>query len=141
MEKIVLAGAIIIKNEKMLLLHRASKDWYELPGGKLEQDEDVEDTVVRELKEELSVDIEIESKFGEMDFVQDEKHFLYKWYIAHIINNSKVVIPNEESETHDHFKWIKLTGLDKYSLSPNMKNLVQSGLLKYSNGKETHNKN
>ena len=34
-----LAGCVIVENNSILLLHRISKDWYELPGGKIEENE------------------------------------------------------------------------------------------------------
>ncbi|MBI2626836.1 MAG: NUDIX domain-containing protein [Parcubacteria group bacterium] len=50
---------IIIKDSKVLLMHRKrhGDDFYVFPGGRLEDDETVEQALVREMKEEVSLDI------------------------------------------------------------------------------------
>ncbi len=53
MDKIVLAGCIILKGDAILLLNRKKTGWYELPGGKIDENESAEATAIRELKEEL----------------------------------------------------------------------------------------
>jgi 8-oxo-dGTP pyrophosphatase MutT (NUDIX family) len=50
----VSAKAIIVINNKLLLIREASKRW-DLPGGGVEHSEDLDKTLKRELKEELSV--------------------------------------------------------------------------------------
>ena len=50
---------IIFINNKIVLLKNERDEW-ELPGGKLESDEIAEDCVIREIKEELNIDCEID---------------------------------------------------------------------------------
>lgn len=57
MEVIDKIAWIEIKNGKILSTLSKGKDTYYLPGGKREQGETDEETLVREIKEELSVDI------------------------------------------------------------------------------------
>lgn len=60
MKKLKLAGAVILNGErKMLLIHRNSPNriQWELPGGKVEKDEECEIAAIRELKEELDIKI------------------------------------------------------------------------------------
>lgn len=58
-------GAFIIdENEKLLLILRNTNPermHWSIPGGKVEWMETVEDTVVREIKEETNLDIKLES--------------------------------------------------------------------------------
>lgn len=55
------AAAILIEKDKILLIHRTQqgKQFWVLPGGGVEKNEKVKDAVVRELKEETSVDAAI----------------------------------------------------------------------------------
>lgn len=57
MNKIYKAGAIIIKNRKLLALHKAGKPYADLimPGGKVEEGESFIASLRRELVEELSI--------------------------------------------------------------------------------------
>ena len=56
--KIERARAIILHNDKILMIQRlrADSECYVLPGGKLEEGELPENTVMREIKEETSLD-------------------------------------------------------------------------------------
>jgi 8-oxo-dGTP diphosphatase len=61
MEKIKVVAAYIEKNGEILLAQRSGGKYdnmWEFPGGKLENDEEWEDALVRELKEELNVNVE-----------------------------------------------------------------------------------
>ncbi|MCX6792589.1 MAG: NUDIX domain-containing protein [Candidatus Falkowbacteria bacterium] len=53
---IVKVAAIIIKNKKILMV-TANRDFYWTPGGKVEAEEKIEQALVRELKEELNIEV------------------------------------------------------------------------------------
>lgn len=50
-------GLILVENKKTLVLKSRGKDVWFTPGGKREEGEDDKQALVREIKEELSVDI------------------------------------------------------------------------------------
>lgn len=64
MKKIEVVAAILIKDKKVFCAQRANKGplalKWEFPGGKIEINESKEEAIVREIKEELLVDIEVE---------------------------------------------------------------------------------
>ena len=68
MEKTV--RAVIIEDNKLLVFFRRKLvnnkmiTYYALPGGHLEENETLEETVIRELKEEMNVDIKILDYLG-----------------------------------------------------------------------------
>ncbi len=115
-----LAGCVLVDDDGILLLHRISRDWYELPGGKMKPGESVEDTAKRELLEELGVEIEIVKALGTKAFDEDGRTMEYNWLLA-TMDGTPVV---GEPEVFDHFKRIPLDELDKHTLSPNMQNLA-----------------
>lgn len=55
--KITIVNGVIIKDHKLLLLKKFSKNYYETPGGKTEKDESIEDCLVRELQEEIGIKV------------------------------------------------------------------------------------
>lgn len=48
-------GLLYIENKKILMVREEDKDFFVLPGGRLEQNESEEDALKRELEEELGV--------------------------------------------------------------------------------------
>ena len=57
------------------------KEYYIIPGGGIEENETLEQAVIREVKEELSVDIEVEGYIGSEEFDRNIAH-LYKCNIV-----------------------------------------------------------
>lgn len=59
MRKPIRAVAIVIKDKSVLLIHRVNKDneYYVFPGGGVEENETVEEAVIRELHEETSIEV------------------------------------------------------------------------------------
>ena len=72
----VVAG-VIYKNNKFLIaqrnLKKAQGGLWEFPGGKVEKNESYESALIREIKEELNADIEVNEYIGE-----SIHHFLKK---------------------------------------------------------------
>lgn len=72
MKKIEVTCAIILVNEKILVVQRSENmklplKW-EFPGGKIENGEDDEDCIKREIKEELNINIELISRLSPSHF-------------------------------------------------------------------------
>lgn len=57
MDSLVKVGAIITRNNKLLLEKSIDKDRYNIPGGVLEPNESLKKALIRELEEELSVHV------------------------------------------------------------------------------------
>ncbi len=45
--------AVIIKDEKILIVKHATKDFWDVPGGRIDDNESIKDTLKREISEEL----------------------------------------------------------------------------------------
>ena len=106
-------GAIaLIKNEegKILMLYRKkepAKNLWAIPGGKVEMYERLEDTVKREMKEELNVDVEIIRFLCNIEDINEEKelHWIMPVYEVKIINGTP---KNMEENSHKEMKWFDL---------------------------------
>lgn len=124
MKNTVVVSAII-KNEKgeaLLIHYDKEKEGGVLipPGGKMELGESARETVIRECKEELGVQIEVKDLMGisELDY-GDGKPWIFLFYSAEIINGTpqpmeanrvdgKVFdIVYTEIENMNHFKNIR----------------------------------
>jgi 8-oxo-dGTP pyrophosphatase MutT (NUDIX family) len=122
MEKLRLAGCVILKDDAILLIKRIKKNWYELPGGKIE-DETEQEAAIREIFEEVSVRVRIIKKLGRKDFEENGYQLEYNWFLAQIIDGKEPSIG--EPEKCEHYKYIPLKELRSYNLSPNMQNFLE----------------
>ncbi len=84
----VRSAAILPMEDGLALIHRTNNkitgmtDYYTFPGGGVEAEETLEQTIIREIKEELGVDIEVIEKLYELDnkeIGQMEYFFLCKY--------------------------------------------------------------
>ena len=95
------AGILIIKNRKVLTLKEFSKDFYQLPGGKVELDETPSQTVMRELQEELAVSASKLSPFTEVkEKAKNSDHtmhfMLYRGHIGKLPDRSELPAKTED---------------------------------------------
>ena len=112
----VSTGAIIEKDGKILLAKRnvePFKGYWCLPGGKIEHDEKAEDTIKRELKEEIGVDFEPTEFLGYLDEVNQEAgHCVSLWFKGTFTGEIKTAI-DEISEV----KWFPIEEARKMKLA------------------------
>ena len=110
-------GGVLIVNEKdeILLMRRARSARNEAglwskPGGTVDYGERVADALIRELKEELNVDIEMIGYLPHVDhFLPDEKqHWVAFNYIARIIGGE---LRNRELHKCDKVAWFACDNL------------------------------
>ena len=76
-------AAIIIKDDKILLIHRIKngQEYYVFPGGGVKEGESLEEALIREIKEELSLDIKVFKQiFNITNQGQEEFYFLIQDY-------------------------------------------------------------
>jgi 8-oxo-dGTP pyrophosphatase MutT (NUDIX family) len=108
---------ILDKNHHILLLKRSdgSKYW-DLPGGHLKKDEKPEDGAERETKEETNLNI------SGLKHVQTKENV--KFYKANTTKTAVTLDPEE----HQAYEWVKIDDLDKYTLYPGAKSIVQTAI-------------
>lgn len=115
-------GAVIFNSEgKLLLTKRGNKSRnevgkWEIPGGRVQWGERLEDAIKREVKEELGVDIEIIELLDVYDhLIPDEKqHWVSPCFICKIAGGSPAIM--EEGKL-DEIGWFSLTEMIKLPLS------------------------
>jgi 8-oxo-dGTP diphosphatase len=113
---ILVTAAILIHNNKLLIAQRKSTDIlankWEFPGGKIEVNETPEDCLIREIKEEFSIDIKIQSHFG-------NSVYKYPNFIIKLIAYRILWISGEINIIdHQDYKWVSLNELSKFNFAP-----------------------
>lgn len=119
-EQIVLAGCVLLDPYgRILLLHRQRDDvgQWEMPGGKVEKDETPVLAALREIKEELGVDVDIAKALGSEDFEVDDTAYKYHWFLAMIVDGAPDIM---EAETFDDLDYFDIEDLPSLALSANM---------------------
>lgn len=110
--------AAIIRNEegKILVaqrnLNKSQGGLWEFPGGKIELNESKEAAIVREIKEELNMDIICESYFDEKIYEYPDKT------IRLIALNCLMLSDNYEVIEHEQVKWVNIQDFNNYEFAP-----------------------
>ncbi|MNK07861.1 CTP pyrophosphohydrolase [compost metagenome] len=85
--------------------------FWEFPGGKVEKGEGQEEALVREIREELGIAIEIRSLVGEEDFTYPAKTIRLRVYEALTSQDELVLVE------HDEARWCAPRDIDPLILS------------------------
>lgn len=118
-----MAAGIIIKDRKVLLVHNVKHGLrIEPPGGKKLSDEAWEESVAREIREELGVEARVTGLFGEYRTHSPEGDFMVRMYLCEIASGVPRIM---EPDKVPAFGWYSLEDLkrlsDEGSLVPNMR--------------------
>lgn len=115
MKTIHVSAAIIYKENKIYATRRGKgtfKGLWEFPGGKREDGETGEETVIREIKEELDVEIKVESYLATIEYQYPDFFLMMDCYIASIIKGHLTL------KEHDDAVWISLEEIDSLQWLP-----------------------
>lgn len=110
------AGAILIHEGKLLTYRIEKSDgqvWWRIPGGGVDAGESVEQTVRRELREELDLDIRVEQVFGQYVQPQRDGWYFLARMTAGELPADGTIIP-EEGVVH----WLDLSLLMTFAIRP-----------------------
>lgn len=109
-------AAIIVENNRVMLTRRAPTEKlagkWEFPGGKVESEESLEECVVRELKEELSLNVKADKIITRSMYTYDHGKFEII-AIAVTINDGELKL-----SVHDKVSWVPFDELLSYDILP-----------------------
>ena len=131
---IELAGNILIRDGEILLLYREEEGYWEsqrsqgescstsnpegywdVPGGKVKKGESPTETAVREAREEIGAEVELEKPFYSGEFQREDEIFLWHGYIA-----STDEEPEIQEDRFEKMIWADPVDLDDMSLASNL---------------------
>ncbi|WP_461815792.1 (deoxy)nucleoside triphosphate pyrophosphohydrolase [Faecalimonas sp.] len=122
MKIVKVVAAIIIDSEKIFATQRGYgefKDGWEFPGGKIEEGETSQEALVREIKEELDIEIEIRGVFDTVEYDYPNFHLSMDCFICKI-KSGKLVL-----KEHEAAKWLTKETLDSVEWLPADLGLVE----------------
>ena len=123
---IVASIALIDANDQILIAKRPNKKhlsgFWEFPGGKVEKGESPEYALIREVKEELNIDINNKCiaplTFSEFDY--KKFHLLLLLYVCRRWEGEPMSMEKNE------IKWVKVNTLRQYKMPPADDSLIYS---------------
>jgi mutator protein MutT len=117
-----LAGNLIIEDGEILLIYREDEKHWEVPGGKVTEDESPTQTAIREAKEEIGVEVELKKPFYSGEFQHNNQIFLWHGYVAEVKNGE----PEIEEDKFKELEWFEGSELDELELASNLKMILPS---------------
>ena len=101
MKNIRVSAAIIMKDNKIFVTQRGYgefKDWWEFPGGKIEEGETPKECLKREIKEELEADINIDKYLCTVEYDYPNFHLKMECFICSLIDGHLELVEAEDAK-------------------------------------------
>jgi len=131
MKIISVAIGLVFNKGKILLIQESKNEFREkwfLPGGRVEEHENILDSLKREIREEANIKVNIESLFYfDESKINNNNDEIYKRYRFYFICSTDDFSEKESEDEHSmRSKWILIDDVDKYDLrSPFLADLLK----------------
>lgn len=115
MKHIEVVAAVIIKDGLLFATQRGYgdwKDWWEFPGGKLEEGEEPEEALKREIREELDTEISVDEFLTEVNYDYPKFNMTMRCYLCSVISGKL------ELKEHEAAAWLKPEQFDDLQWLP-----------------------
>ena len=124
MKQIEVVAAIIHDSEGRIFATQRGygewKDWWEFPGGKMEEGETPEEALKREIWEELETRIVVERFVETVEWDYPAFHLTMHCYLCHVESG------HLELKEHEAAKWLNMNELESVNWLPADKDLVRN---------------
>lgn len=106
--------AMIVKDGKYLAVHKANitDPYFELPGGRMQFQETIEDTVIREVKEELNLDIKPIRLLDTWNYLSENYQVAGVIYYCQIVGDDTISLSSE----HDAYRWFDIYDMSQMNV-------------------------
>lgn len=107
-KKISVVAAVIMDGKKIFATQRGYgewKDWWEFPGGKIEQGETLEQALQREIREELAAEIAIVDKLITVEYDYPSFHLTMHCFRCGIVSGNLTLLEHEAA------RWLTVSEL------------------------------
>ena len=123
MKQIEVVAAIIYNSEGRIFATQRGygewKDWWEFPGGKIEDGETPEEALKREIWEELETRIVVERLVETVEWDYPQFHLTMHCYLCHVESGRL------ELKEHEAAKWLNKDELESVNWLPADRDLVR----------------
>lgn len=116
MKSIEVVAAVIVKDGNILATQRGYGEFkgkWEFPGGKVNEKENLEHAIIREIKEETNADINVIEYINTIEYDYPEFHLKMHSYLCELQNNNiEFVYHDDKSLEHENMIWLDINDLD-----------------------------
>ena len=112
---IKVVAAVIRRDGKVFATQRGYgdyRDWWEFPGGKVEERETPEEALVREIHEELDADITVDEYITTVEYDYPDFHLSMDCYWCSLKTEHLALLEHEAA------KWLSIDDLDQVNWLP-----------------------
>ena len=122
MKTIRVAAAIILHEGTVFATQRGYgkwKDWWEFPGGKIEENETPQEALVREIREELDTEIAVGDLFDTVEYDYPDFHLSMDCFICTVKAGGLVL------KEHEAARWLTAETLETVEWLPADRGLIK----------------
>lgn len=118
LKQIEVVAAVIVKDGFILATQRGYGEFkgkWEFPGGKVEPNENLQQAVIREIKEETNADINVIEYISTVEYDYSNFHLTMHTYLCELLNNSLEFVCHDKNTLeleHDNMVWLDLKDLE-----------------------------
>ena len=137
------ARGLTFHEGKVLLNEFNHGEAYNIPGGKVEVNESLEDTVIREVKEETGLDVEVDCFILIYEYIPNKCNFIYGYqhHVSHIylcslkgnMDTKSPSIPDIDpinpDNKHTGSRWVNIEEIKSINLVPKINKTLYNILL------------
>ncbi len=116
-------AAIIKKDNRIFATQRgygAYKDWWEFPGGKIEEGETPQEALIREIKEELDTVITVDDYLMTVEYDYPEFHLSMDCFWCSVVSGHLSLLEHEAA------KWLPMDDLKQVKWLPADDEIIQT---------------
>lgn len=125
------SACFLVKNKKVLIAQRKENDdmplKWEFPGGSIKEDEDYDAALIREIKEELGIDINVIEEVGSSEVNHNGKVLMISFFLA------DGDVSNITLKAHKEYKFVSLNELKNLDLCDADKEFIKNYELELKN--------
>ena len=120
-QTIEVSAAVILKDGYILAAQKGYGEFkgkWEFPGGKVKDGELYQDTVIREIKEELKADINVDDYLTTIYYEYPNFNLIMHTFLCSLKSDIHFTYHNESELEHDNLVWLEKDDLDHIDWLP-----------------------